>query len=69
MAKKEHRHLIEIEYKDLDPEGQEEIFEESFAKMVAPGLRGVQEVGNIYTGSVYMFLVSLLENERERVEY
>ena len=68
MAKKAHRHLVEIEYKELDPEGQEEIFEESFKKKVAPGLKGVQEVGNIYTGSVYMGLVSILEKEREKVE-
>ncbi len=68
MAHKAHRHLIEIEYKDSSPETREKIFEETFARMVAPSLTGVQEVGNIYTGSVYLGLVSLLESEREKVE-
>ena len=36
--------------------------------MVAPSLAGAREVGNIYTGSVYMGLVSLLEAEREKAE-
>jgi len=35
--------------------------------MVEPGLLGVKEVGNIYTGSVYMGLMSLLEQEKEKV--
>ena len=68
MAHKAHRQLVEIEYKDSSPEKKEEIFEETFARMVAPSLTGVKEVGNIYTGSVYMGLVSLLETEREKVE-
>jgi hydroxymethylglutaryl-CoA synthase len=68
MAKKAHRRLIEIEYKGSDPERQEEIFTRTFSSKVAPGLTGVREVGNIYTGSVYMGLVSLLENEREKAE-
>ena len=36
--------------------------------MVVPSLKGVQEVGNIYTGSVYMGFTSLLESEREKAE-
>jgi hydroxymethylglutaryl-CoA synthase len=68
MAHKAHRRLVEIESKDQDPEQQEAIFEASFAKKVAPSLTGIQEVGNIYTGSVYMGLVSLLENEGAKVE-
>jgi len=68
MAKKAHRRLIEIEYEGKDLETQEEIYNQTFSKKVAPGLMGVREVGNIYTGSVYMGLVSLLENEREKVE-
>jgi hydroxymethylglutaryl-CoA synthase len=66
MAHKAHRRLVEIERKELDPEAQEAVFEESFARKVAPSLTGIQEVGNIYTGSVYMGLMSLLENEREK---
>jgi hydroxymethylglutaryl-CoA synthase len=68
MAHKAHRHLVEIEYKDAGREEQEKIFEESFARMVAPSLSGVREVGNIYTGSVYMGLVSLLEAEGKKAE-
>ena len=68
MAHKAHRHLVEIEYKDASEETREKIFEESFARMVAPSLTGVEQVGNIYTGSVYMGLVSLLEAEKEKAE-
>jgi hydroxymethylglutaryl-CoA synthase len=68
MAKKAHRRLIEIEYEGKDLETQEEIYNQTFLKKVAPSLMGVREVGNIYTGSVYMGLVSLLENERKKTE-
>ena len=68
MARKAHRHLVEIENKGADAARMDEIFEESFKRMVTPSLRGVQEVGNIYTGSVYMGLASLLESEREKAE-
>jgi hydroxymethylglutaryl-CoA synthase len=68
MAKKAHRHLIDIEHEDLVPEDRERIFEETFKSKVDPGLLGAREVGNIYTGSVYMGLISLLENEKETIE-
>jgi hydroxymethylglutaryl-CoA synthase len=68
MARKAHRRLIELEYRDSDPETQEKIFNETFSRKVAPGLMGAREVGNIYTGSLYMGLVSLLEQEREKAE-
>ncbi len=68
MATKAHRHLIEIAYKDLDSESREALYTETYYKKVAPGLLGVKEVGNIYTGSVYMGLVSLLETEGDKVE-
>jgi len=68
MARKAHRHLIDLEYTDLEPEARECLFEETFKNKVEPGLHGAREVGNIYTGSVYMGLVSVLENEGERVE-
>ncbi len=68
MAKKAHRRLIEIEYNGSDPETQERIFNETFSRKVTPGLLGAREVGNIYTGSLYMGLISLLEQEREKIE-
>ena len=68
MAKKAHKSLIEAEYKDLDADSRQRIYEETFESMVEPSLLGVKEVGNTYTGSVYMGLMSLLEQEREKVE-
>jgi hydroxymethylglutaryl-CoA synthase len=67
MAKKAHRHFVELEYKDTDDETREKHFQKTFPKMVEPGLFGAREVGNIYTGSVYMGLISLLEAERDKV--
>jgi hydroxymethylglutaryl-CoA synthase len=66
MAKKAHRHFVDLQYGDTDEEGREKRFKESFQKMVEPGLFGAREVGNIYTGSVYMGLISLLEAEGEK---
>jgi len=66
MARKAHRHLVDLEYKALDPQDREQLFTETFKAKVEPGLLGAREVGNIYTGSVYMGLVSLLEAERQR---
>jgi hydroxymethylglutaryl-CoA synthase len=66
MAKKAHRHFVELEHREADDEEKSKRFKETFHRMVAPGLLGVREVGNIYTGSVYMGLVSLLEMEREK---
>ncbi len=68
MAKKAHRRLIEVEYGSSDAETQERIFNDTFASKVEPGLLGAKEVGNIYTGSLYMGLISLLEHEREKIE-
>jgi hydroxymethylglutaryl-CoA synthase len=67
MAKKAHRHFVELEYQNADEEEKEKRFKETFARMVEPGLFGAREVGNIYTGSVYMGLISLLETEKEKV--
>jgi hydroxymethylglutaryl-CoA synthase len=68
MASKAHRHLLDVEHANLAHENREALFEETFKIKVEPGLLGAREVGNIYTGSVYMGLASLLETERERVE-
>ncbi len=68
MAKKAHRHLVDLEYGSLSQEARENLFRETFSRKVEPGLLGAREVGNIYTGSVYMGLVSLLEKEKESAE-
>ena len=66
MAKKAHRHLIDLEYDGVGAAAKERVFAETFSQKVEPGLLGVREVGNIYTGSVYMGLISLLEIEGEK---
>ena len=66
MAKKAHRRFVEIECEGTDSETQEEIYQRTLLRKVSPGLMGAKEVGNIYTGSVYMGLVSILENEKEK---
>jgi hydroxymethylglutaryl-CoA synthase len=66
MARKAHRHLIDIEHDDLTPGERERLFAETFSRKVEPSLYGAREVGNIYTGSVYMGLVSLLEAEGQK---
>jgi len=68
MARKAHRHLVEIEAAGRPAEERERLFRKSLQDKVEPGLLGAREVGNIYTGSVYMGLVSLLVTERERCE-
>ncbi len=68
MARKAHRHFVDTEHVDLAPEARQDLYAETFPAKVEPGLLGAREVGNIYTGSVYMGLASLLETERDRVE-
>ena len=68
MARKAHRHFVDTEHVDLDTQTRQNLYEESFRTKVEPGLLGAREVGNIYTGSVYMGLASLLETERDRVD-
>lgn len=52
MARKAHRHL-----RALDGDGAGD---DSFERLVAPSLELPAEVGNIYTGSLYLALTSLL---------
>jgi hydroxymethylglutaryl-CoA synthase len=60
MAKKAHRHLMELE-------GQGD-FEASFRVQVQPTLLLPSQVGNIYTGSLYLALASLLVAEAAQLE-
>lgn len=57
MAKKAHRHAL-----GLDGLSQERA-DASFREQVAPSLRLPAQVGNIYTGSLWLALASLLEAE------
>ena len=67
MAKKAHQHVIDVEYPEQSSEEKEITFMNSYHSMVKAGLTGAREVGNIYTGSVYMGLISLLEAEKEKI--
>jgi hydroxymethylglutaryl-CoA synthase len=62
MAKKAHRHLMQLEGKS-DAEA-----DASYAADVAPSLRMPSQVGNIYTGSLYLALASLLDAEAGELE-
>ena len=42
MARKAHRHLVEIEYPDIDFARKERLFEDSFSLQVEPGLSGAR---------------------------
>jgi hydroxymethylglutaryl-CoA synthase len=62
MAKKAHRHLMQLEGKS-DAEA-----DASYGAEVASSLRLPSQVGNIYTGSLYLALASLLEAEARELE-
>lgn len=62
MAKKAHQHLSEL--RGLDAAA----VEETFQREVKPSLRFSAEVGNVYTGSLYFALASLLDAEAGELE-
>ena len=62
MAKKAHRHVMQLEGKS------EAEADASYAVEVASSLRLPSQVGNIYTGSLYLALASLLEAEAGELE-
>jgi len=62
MAKKAHRHLMMLEGKT------EAEADDSYNVQVAPSLRIPSQVGNIYTGSLYLALASLLDIEAQPLE-
>jgi len=57
MSRKAHRHVRTLDG-DKDPDA-------SFDKLVGPSLLLPSQVGNIYTGSMYLALASLLSSSRE----
>jgi hydroxymethylglutaryl-CoA synthase len=63
MAFKAHYHLITTLNPGLSEKEIKPLFERSFEDKVKPTLWGAKEVGNIYTGSVYMNLISLMEEK------
>jgi len=62
MAKKAHRHVMQLEGKT------EAQADSSYAEQVASSLKLPSQVGNIYTGSLYLALASLLESEATELE-
>jgi hydroxymethylglutaryl-CoA synthase len=64
MAKKAHRHRLPLEARAAsDAE-----FDASFANEVAPSLELPSLVGNVYTGSLYLALASLLDAQADQLE-
>jgi len=61
MAKKAHMQLLSTLNPSLTEDEISDMYKADYADKVAPALLGAQQVGNIYTGSVYMCLLSLLE--------
>lgn len=57
MARKAHRQLRQLDG-DAEPDA-------SFERLVAPSLALPAQVGNVYTGSLYLALASLLATSRE----
>jgi hydroxymethylglutaryl-CoA synthase len=62
MAKKAHRQLMQLEGRS------EAEADASYVDEVAPSLRLPSQVGNIYTGSLYLALASLLDAEAGELE-
>jgi hydroxymethylglutaryl-CoA synthase len=62
MAKKAHRHVMGIEGRS------EAEADASYAIEVAPSLRLPAQIGNVYTGSLYLALASVLEGEAATLE-
>lgn len=65
MVHKAHTKLLTTLNPSLSDEQANEMYEASFNESINPALLGSQQVGNIYTGSVYMSLLSLIENIEE----
>ena len=69
MAKKAHIKELECvrgHALDLDAADDLEVFNESYQRLVAPWLNLNAEVGNIYTGSLYLSLMDLLRQGNPR---
>jgi hydroxymethylglutaryl-CoA synthase len=68
MAYKAHRHLVCTLNPGLSEKDANSLFDASYETKVKPALWGAKEVGNIYTGSAYMNLISLMEEKADDLE-
>ena len=64
MAWKAHRRQLEIEH---GGEASDEAMKQSYREQVAPWLTLNAEIGNIYTGSLFLALIDLLRQAPERM--
>lgn len=68
MVKKAHIQMLKSIDPNLNDDQVTKIYDDLFPAKISPSLLGSREVGNIYTGSVYMSLLSLLEEKREQMK-
>lgn len=61
MAYKAHSKLLSTLRPELTEDEIQEIYNNTFEEKIKPSLLGAEQVGNVYTGSVYMCLMSLIE--------
>jgi len=67
MAYKAHCKMLATLNPSLSEEQIKEIYNDSYKEKIKPALKGSEQVGNIYTGSVYMCLMSLIDEVGENL--
>jgi hydroxymethylglutaryl-CoA synthase len=67
MAYKAHCKMLATLNPNLNEEQIKEIYNNSYNEKLKPALTGSEQVGNIYTGSVYMCLMSLIDEVGEKL--
>jgi len=67
MAYKAHCKMLATLNPSLNEEQIKEIYNDSYKEKIKPALKGSEQVGNIYTGSVYMCLMSLIDEVGENL--
>ena len=67
MAYKAHCKMLATLNPSLNEEQIKEIYNNSYKEKLKPALKGSEQVGNIYTGSVYMCLMSLIDEVGENL--
>src|SRR5262249_4696294 len=61
MARKAHVQVRACDFADLGTVDSDEATAKSFAQQVAPSLEACSRIGNIYTGSLYLAALGLLD--------